>query len=79
MAGVNALFLGYVMYRSGLVPRVIPVVGLIGAPIILASATATRLQPRRRLNATTRPGPQGLDHQSSQTQPHRNKGALNHP
>jgi hypothetical protein len=42
MAGVNALLLGYVMYRSRLVPRIIPMVGLIGgAPLILASATAT--------------------------------------
>jgi hypothetical protein len=39
--GVNALLLGYLLYRSGLVPRVIPVLGLIGAPLILASATAT--------------------------------------
>lgn len=39
--GVNALFLGYVMYRSRLVPRVIPLMGLIGAPMLLASATAT--------------------------------------
>jgi len=37
---VNALCLGYVMYRSGLVPRIIPTIGLIGAPILLASATA---------------------------------------
>jgi hypothetical protein len=41
MAGVNGLFLGYVMYKSRLVPRIIPVVGLIGAPIIAASVTAT--------------------------------------
>jgi hypothetical protein len=41
MAGVNGLFLGYVMFKSRLVPRIIPTVGLIGAPIILASATAT--------------------------------------
>jgi hypothetical protein len=41
MAGVNGLFLGYVMYRSRLVPRSIPTVGLIGAPLILASSTAT--------------------------------------
>ena len=33
MAGLNALLLGYVMYRSRLVPRVIPVMGLIGAPL----------------------------------------------
>ena len=41
MAGMNGLALGYVMYRSGLVPRIIPTVGLIGAPILLASCTAT--------------------------------------
>lgn len=43
MAGVNACFLGYVMYRSRLVPRIIPTVGLIGAPIILMSGAATVL------------------------------------
>jgi hypothetical protein len=41
MAGVNGLFLGYMMYRSRLVPRIIPTIGLIGAPLILASSTAT--------------------------------------
>jgi hypothetical protein len=41
MAGVNGLFLAYVMYRSRLVPRIIPIVGLIGAPLILASDTGT--------------------------------------
>lgn len=38
---VNALCLGYVLYRSRLVPRIIPTIGLIGAPLILVSATAT--------------------------------------
>jgi hypothetical protein len=38
---VNALLLGYLMYRSGLVPRLIPALGLIGAPLLIASATAT--------------------------------------
>jgi hypothetical protein len=33
----NALCLGYVMYRSGLVPRILPLMGLIGAPLLLAS------------------------------------------
>ncbi|HEY2043610.1 MAG TPA: DUF4386 domain-containing protein [Jatrophihabitans sp.] len=41
IAGINACFLGYAMYRSRLVPRLIPTVGLIGAPLILASATGT--------------------------------------
>jgi hypothetical protein len=41
--GLNALFLGYLMYRSRLVPRVIPAMGLIGAPLFLVSAGATVL------------------------------------
>ena len=36
----SSLLLGYLMYRSGLVPRLIPVLGLIGAPLLIASATA---------------------------------------
>ena len=38
MAGLNASFLSSVLYRSRLVPRIIPTVGLIAAPIILVSA-----------------------------------------
>ncbi|SDY82536.1 protein of unknown function [Geodermatophilus africanus] len=41
LAAVNALLLGSLMYRSGLVPRVIPVMGLIGAPLLLAAKIAT--------------------------------------
>jgi Domain of unknown function (DUF4386) len=41
--GLNALLLGYVLYRSRLVPRVIPALGLIGAPLFLASAALTIL------------------------------------
>jgi hypothetical protein len=33
----NALCLGYVMYRSGLVPRILPIMGLVGAPLLLTS------------------------------------------
>ena len=36
----NALCLGYVMYRSGLVPRILPTLGLIGAPLLVASDVA---------------------------------------
>src|SRR5215213_6677442 len=36
----NALCLGYVMYRSGLVPRILPTIGLIGAPLLLLSDIA---------------------------------------
>jgi hypothetical protein len=38
--GINALLLGYLMYRSGLVPRLIPAIGLLGAPLLIASAVA---------------------------------------
>jgi uncharacterized protein DUF4386 len=40
MACVNALLLGSLLYRSGLVPRIIPLVGLIGAPLLFASDVA---------------------------------------
>jgi hypothetical protein len=40
LAGVNGLLLGYVLYRSGLVPRIIPVLGLIGGPLLIASTVA---------------------------------------
>jgi hypothetical protein len=40
MAVINALLLGSLMYRSALVPRVIPLVGLVGAPLLFASDVA---------------------------------------
>jgi len=40
MPAVNALCLGYVMYRSRLVPRIIPTIGLIGAPLLFAAFIA---------------------------------------
>ena len=43
MAGVNDLLLGYILYRSGLVGRVIPIIGLVGGPLILFSDLATIL------------------------------------
>lgn len=41
MPAINALCFGTILYRSGLVPRIIPTVGLVGAPILLASGMAT--------------------------------------
>lgn len=41
MPAINALCLGYVLYRSRLVPRIIPALGLIGAPLLAISVTAT--------------------------------------
>ncbi len=37
MPAINALLLGSLLYRSRLVPRIIPVLGLIGAPLLIAS------------------------------------------
>ena len=37
MPAMNALLLGSLLYRSGLVPRILPILGLIGAPLLLAS------------------------------------------
>jgi len=36
----NGLILGYLMYRSGLVPRSMTWLGLVGGPLIIASGTA---------------------------------------
>ena len=38
MPAFNAILLGWLLYRSRLVPRAIPVVGLIGAPLLISSA-----------------------------------------
>ena len=40
MPALNALLLGSLLYRSRLVPRILPIVGLIGAPLLLASDVA---------------------------------------
>ncbi|MFI5099518.1 MAG: DUF4386 domain-containing protein [Actinomycetes bacterium] len=40
MPCVSALLLGTLMYRSGLVPRAIPLMGLIGAPLLITSTIA---------------------------------------
>ncbi|HEY2222042.1 DUF4386 domain-containing protein [Actinomycetospora sp.] len=34
------LLLGYVLYRSGLVPRILPMIAFVGAPLLLASDLA---------------------------------------
>src|SRR5947208_2670446 len=40
MPCLSAILLGTVMYRSGLVPRAIPLLGLLGAPLLIASTIA---------------------------------------
>jgi hypothetical protein len=41
MPALNALLLGSLLYRSRLVPRVIPVLGLIGAPFLICTVIVT--------------------------------------
>src|SRR3984957_20564440 len=41
MPGINAVLLGSLMYRSRLVPRVIPMLGLIGGPLLIIAVFAT--------------------------------------
>jgi hypothetical protein len=41
MASINAVLFGTLMYRSHLVPRIIPTIGLIGAPLLFAANLAT--------------------------------------
>jgi Domain of unknown function (DUF4386) len=41
LPAVNALLLGSLLYRSRLVPRGLPVLGFIGAPLLVASVAAT--------------------------------------
>jgi hypothetical protein len=43
MPGLNALMLGTLMYRSGLVPRALPTLGLFGAPLLITATIATML------------------------------------
>jgi hypothetical protein len=44
MPGINALLLGSLLFRSRLVPRFIPVLGLIGGPVLIASVIAALLR-----------------------------------
>lgn len=41
MPVLNALLLGTLLYRARLVPRIIPVLGLVGAPILFSSTIGT--------------------------------------
>jgi hypothetical protein len=43
MPGINAVLLGTLMYRSRLVPRIIPLMGLIGGPLLIIAVFASLL------------------------------------
>src|ERR1700691_3514679 len=49
MPGINALLLGSLMYRSRLVPRIIPMLGLIGGPLLIIVVWATLFTPHTSL------------------------------
>jgi len=43
MPAINGVLLGTLMYKSGLVPKAIPVMGLVGGPLLLAVTLASML------------------------------------
>ena len=43
MPAVNGMLLGTLMYKSGLVPKAIPLMGLVGGPLLLAVTVASML------------------------------------
>jgi Domain of unknown function (DUF4386) len=47
----NALLLGSLLYQSRLVPRILPLLGFIGAPLLVASTTATMFGVIDRVSA----------------------------
>lgn len=51
MPAVNALLLGSLLYQSRLVPRVLPLLGFIGAPLLLASHAAVLFGLLERVSA----------------------------
>jgi hypothetical protein len=53
MPVINALLLGTLLYRSGLVPRVIPLVGLIGAPLQALAVILTLFGITDRVSTAT--------------------------
>lgn len=51
LPAVNALLLGSLLYQSRLVPRVLPLLGFIGVPLLLASTTTTLFGITERVSA----------------------------
>ena len=52
MPAFNAVLLGTLLYRSRLVPRIIPTVGLIGAPLLFAAFVACLFGAIEQVSAT---------------------------
>jgi Domain of unknown function (DUF4386) len=53
MPGINAILLGTLLYRSRLVPRVLPSLGLIGAPIHITAVVLTMFGVVDRVGSVT--------------------------
>ncbi len=53
MACINAVLLGTLMYKSRLVPRIIPTLGLIGAPLLFTANVATLFGHNEQASAVT--------------------------
>ncbi|WP_211320850.1 DUF4386 domain-containing protein [Arthrobacter livingstonensis] len=51
MPAANALMLGTLMYKSRLVPRALPIMGFIGAPLLIVSTFATILGVNDQISA----------------------------
>ena len=51
MPVVNDLLLGFLLYQSRLVPRVLPLLAFIGAPLLLASDLAVLFGAVERVSA----------------------------
>jgi len=49
----NALLLGTLLYKSRLVPRVLPVLGLIGAPLLIAGVVGTMFGVWEQVNVVS--------------------------
>lgn len=51
MPAANALMLGTLMYKSRLVPRALPIMGFIGAPLLIVSTVATTMGVNEQVSA----------------------------
>jgi hypothetical protein len=55
-AAVNALLFGTLLYKSRLVPRVLPIMGLTAAPLLIGATVATVLGLTEQGSAWFAPG-----------------------
>jgi hypothetical protein len=56
MPSINAGFLASALHRTAVVPRVIPMLGLVGAPLLLASTLVTYFNGNHQIAAVAAVG-----------------------